>query len=52
LVLSLRGASDRPLREGLRLAGRDVAYCAVGLAISVVLALAANPAFRAGVFGD
>ncbi len=52
LVLSLRGASDRPLREGLRLAGRDVAYCTVGLAISVVLALAANPAFRAGVFGD
>lgn len=51
LVLSLRGASDRPLREGLRLAGRDVAYCAAGLVISVVLAFAANPAFRAAALG-
>lgn len=52
LILSLRGVGDRPLREGLRLAGRDVAYCTAGLAISVVLAFAANPAFRAGVLGD
>ena len=50
LILSLRGASDRPLRDGLRLAGRDVAYCTAGLVISVVLAYAANPAFRAGLF--
>ena len=50
LVLALRGASDRPLRDGLRLAGRDVAYCTAGLVISVVLALGANPAFRAAVF--
>ena len=51
LALALRGASGRPLREGLRLAGRDVAYCTAGLVISVVLALAANPAFRAAVLG-
>ena len=51
LVLSLRGASDRPLRVGLRLAGRDVAYCAAGLVISIALAFAANPAFRAAVLG-
>ena len=49
LVLSLRGVSDRPFRTGLRLAGRDVAYCTAGLAISVLLAFAANPAFRAAV---
>ena len=49
LILSLRGASDRPLRDGLRLAGRDVAYCTAGLAISVALAFAATPAFRAAI---
>lgn len=49
LILSLRGVSDRPLRDGLRLAGRDVAYCTAGLVISVVLAFAANPAFRAAL---
>ncbi len=47
LILTLRGASDRPLRDGLRLAGRDVVYCMAGLAISIALAFAANPAFRA-----
>ena len=51
LVLALRGASDRPLRVGLRLAGRDVGYATAGLVISVLLAFAANPAFRAAVLG-
>ena len=51
LVLALRGASDRPLRVGLRLAGRDVLYATAGLVISVLLAFAANPAFRAAVLG-
>ncbi len=49
LILSLRGASDRPLKKGLRLAGRDVLYATIGLVISVILAFAANPAFRAAV---
>ena len=49
LMLAVRGASDRPLSVGLRLAGRDVAYATAGLAISIVLAFAANPAFRAAV---
>ena len=52
LVLALRGVSDRPLSVGLRLAGRDLAYCTAGLVISVVLAFAANPAFRAAVLGS
>ncbi len=51
LILSLRGASERPFRDGLRLAGRDVLYATIGLVISVVLAFAANPAFRAAVLG-
>ena len=51
LILSLRGASDRPLRDGFRLAGRDLLYATIGLIVSVALALAANPAFRDGVFG-
>lgn len=51
LVLALRGATDRPLALGLRMAGRDLAYCTAGLVISVVLAFAANPAFRSAVLG-
>ena len=51
LILSLRGASERPIRAGLRLAGRDVLYATIGLVISVILAFAANPAFREAVLG-
>ena len=51
LILAVRGASDRPLQVGLRLAGRDVGYATIGLVISVILAFAANPAFRAAVLG-
>lgn len=51
LILSLRGASDRSFQKGLRLAGRDVLYATIGLVISVVLALGANPAFREGLLG-
>ena len=51
LVLALRGASGRPLADGMRMAGRDLAYCTAGLVISVVLAFAANPAFRDAILG-
>lgn len=46
LTLILRRASERTLREGLRLAGRDLLYAGIGLVVSVVLALAANVALR------
>jgi hypothetical protein len=46
LTLILRGASGRPLREGLRLAGRDLLYASIGLVVSIILALGANPVLR------
>ena len=52
LVLALRRASDRTPAEGFRMAGRDLMYCTAGLVISIVLAFAANPAFRAALLGS
>ncbi len=46
LSLILRRASVRPLNDGLRLVGRDLLYASIGLAVSVALALASNPALR------
>ncbi len=51
LALIVRGAAGRPLREGFKLAGRDVGLAAVGLVVSVVLAMAANPVVRAAILG-
>lgn len=51
IIVTQLGVGDRPLRDGLRLAGRDVLYALIGLAVSLALALASNPAFRSAVFG-
>ena len=51
IAVTLRGHGDRSFRNGLRLAGRDVLYATIGLVVSVALAVAANPAFRAALFG-
>lgn len=52
LTLILMGTSDRPLRKGLRLAGRDLLYTTIGLIVSIVLAVAANPVFRDRLLGN
>ena len=41
-----RAAAGRPVRESLRLMGKDLLYAGIGLAVSVVLALAANAELR------
>ena len=51
LALIAMRAADRPLREGFRLAGRDLGLATVGLVVSVVLAMAANPVLRAAILG-
>lgn len=51
LALIVMRAAGRPLREGFKLAGRDVGLAAVGLVVSIVLAMAANPVVRAAILG-
>ena len=51
LALILMRAADRPLREGLRLAGRDVSLATVGLVVSILVAMLANPVVRAALLG-
>ena len=51
LALILMRAADRPLREGLKLAGRDVGLATVGLVVSILVAVAANPVVRDALFG-
>ena len=51
LALILMRAADRPLREGLRLAGRDVGLATVGLVVSILVAMLANPVVRAALLG-
>jgi hypothetical protein len=43
LAISLRGDSGRSVASSFRLAGRDVLYAAIGLAVSIALAFATNP---------
>ena len=51
LALILLRASDRSLREGLRLSGRDVLLATLGLVVSVLVAMAANPIVREAILG-
>ena len=51
LALILMRAADRSLKEGFKLAGRDVGLATVGLVVSVVIAMAANPVVRAAILG-
>ena len=51
LALIVLRASDRSLLEGLRLSGRDVMLASIGLVVSVLVAMAANPVVREAVLG-
>ncbi len=51
LVMILLGASDRPFRQGLRIAGRDLLYTSIGLVVSILLAIVANPVFHDAILG-
>ena len=46
LSLSARGASRPPLAQSFRLMRKDLAYAGIGLAVSIALALAAQPTLR------
>lgn len=46
LALVARGASAYGWRSGLRLVGRDLLFAGIGLAVSVIVAIAANSALR------
>ena len=52
LAFILMRAADRPLREGLRIAGRDLLFASIGLIVSVGLAFFANPVFRRVLTGE
>ncbi len=52
LTLILLGTSDRTFRQGLRLAGRDLLYTTIGLVVSLVLAVLANPVFHDAILGE
>ena len=52
LALILMRAVDRPLRDGLRLAGRDLLFASIGLVVSVGIAFFANPVFRRVITGE
>ncbi len=45
-------AADRPLRDGLKLAGRDLLFALIGLVVSITLAIAANPVFHDAILGE
>ena len=51
LALIAMRAADRPLKEGFKLAGRDLGLAAIGLAVSIAIAVAANPVLRAAILG-
>ena len=51
LTMILLGASDRTFRQGLRIAGRDLLYTSIGLVVSIVLAVVANPVFHDAILG-
>ena len=51
LALILMRAAGRPLKEGFKLAGRDVGLATVGLVVSILIAMAANPVIRAAILG-
>lgn len=49
-LIALR-ATGRPFQEGLRLSGRDVLLATLGLVVSVLVAMAANPVVREAILG-
>ena len=51
LTLILLKTSHRTLGQGLRLAGRDLLYTTIGLVVSLVLAVLANPVFHDAILG-
>ena len=51
LALIVLRASDRSLLEGLRLSGRDVMMATLGLIVSILVAMAANPVVREAILG-
>ncbi len=52
VAMSLRQVSPRGVRESIRLMGKDVLYAAIGLFVSVVLAMAVNEGFRDQILGN
>lgn len=46
LAMAIRNTSDRSWREALKLLAKDLMYVSIGLAVSMVLAVAVNAAFR------
>lgn len=46
VALILMRASERPMREGIRLIGRDALFASIGLAVSILIAYLANPVFH------
>lgn len=46
VALILMRASERPMREGMRLIGRDALFATIGLAVSILIAYLANPVFH------
>lgn len=51
IAMTFRGASDKGMKNALRLAGKDLLFVTIGLVVSVALALAANDAFRQQLLG-
>lgn len=52
LALTLRGAGEdgRTLRDGLKLAGRDLLYATIGFIVALILAAAINPVISEALF--
>ena len=46
LAMAIRSTSKRPVKETLRVMGKDLFYVTIGLVVSMVLAYAVNPSFR------
>jgi hypothetical protein len=46
LAIAIRGRSDRTWRSAGRLLLKDLVYVSIGLAVSIVLAVAVNDGFR------
>lgn len=46
IAMTFRGASDHGMKHAFRLAGKDLLYVSIGLVVSILLAFAANDAFR------
>ena len=51
IAMRLRNATDRTMKQTLKMVGKDVAYAGVGLLVSIAIAAAVNDPFRQAILG-